>query len=219
MALTNTEALCLLTDLKDDLGITDSSSDARLERRILAASSMITEFLNRPLRYDAARVEALPGYGTDKLFPSLTPIRSITSVTFEDELLDPDTYEIDPHGLFVVAESGWLDTRLGVQTIASKLQRIAGTEQPLFIVTFAGGYSLPNDSVPVVGASLPPLISEACLQLAASLHLSRGSDRNVQGESVGAASIQYRVSYDGDGSMNGIPKNIAAMLAPFRRAV
>jgi hypothetical protein len=218
MALTNTNALCLLADLKADLGITGSGSDSMLERRILAASELITSFLNRPLRRDTARVESLPGYGTDKLFPSLAPIHSIASITLEDEVISADSYSIDPTGLMIVAESGWEDTRLVVQSVSSRLNRLPTTEQALFVVTFDGGYTLPNDTV-ITTALLPPLITEACLMLAATLYGQRGVDGRVQSEQVGGASIQYRVSYEGDGSINGIPKNIAQMLSPYRRAV
>ncbi len=41
MALTGTNALCTLQEVKDELGLTDSSKDAKLERLILAASKRI----------------------------------------------------------------------------------------------------------------------------------------------------------------------------------
>lgn len=218
MALTNTNALCTLADLKTELGISGSGSDALLERKILAASEMILAYLNRPLRREAARVESLPGYGTDKLFPALTPINSITSIELEDEVIAATAYSIDPSATMIVAEAGWEDTRVGVQSVASRLNLIPNTEQALFVVTFDGGYSLPNDA-PAGTPTLPALITEGCLQLAATLYGQRGVDGRVQSEQVGSASISYRVSYDGDGSINGIPKNIAQLLSPYRRAV
>lgn len=217
MALTNTAALCTLADLKDDLGITDASSDARLERRILSASVAIANFLRRPLRRTVNKVEALPGYGTDKLFPSLTPIESVSSVVFDGITIDPAGYFVDSDGLFIVSTSGWDSTALGRVT-ASGVSTIPGTEAPDFVVTYTGGWSLPNDSVPG-GVALPAPIAEACLMLASTMHLARGSDRRVMSESVGGAMVSMRAAYDGDGSLGGFPKEVSDLLKAYRRAV
>ena len=221
MSLANSEALCTLDDLKDDLGITDAASDARLERRILVASDMIKAYLRRPLRRIVDHEEALPGYGTDKLFPSLTPIESVSSVEDDGDTVAASSYSVDESRTMLVAQGGWRNTALGFQTVAAAAQMVPGTEREDFLVTYTGGYWLPNDSgsMPGTATALPPAITEACLRLAATLHGSRGRDGTVQSEQAGNASIQYRVSYEQDGSVNGIPKAIADMLRPWRRAV
>lgn len=218
MALTDKLALCLLADLKDDLGITDAGSDARLERRILAASRMIVEFLNRPVRREVNRIEYLPGEGGAFLLPALTPIESVASIEMDGEVIPATAYSIDERLGGIYSETGWEWTALGLQTAARELQLIPGTERRAFKVTFTGGWCLPNDTVQA-GTMLPEPIAEACLQVATMLHRQRGTDRSVQGESEGSASIQFRVSGDGDGSMGGMPATVVRMLAPYRRAV
>lgn len=219
MALTDKIAFCTLADLKDDLGISDSSSDARLERRILSASEMIQRYLNRPLRREVGRVEKLPGFGTTYLFPSLTPIESIASIEFDGAVVDPTRYETTNERTLIYAESGWEWTVQGVQTISAELQPVPGSERPAFEVTFTGGYWLPNDNgaMPGTATALPVAITEACLQLATMLHLARGRDQSVQSEQTGNASVSYRANSSDDAG--GLPASIARMLAGYRRAV
>lgn len=217
MALTDKNAFCTLADLKDELGITDSSQDARLERRILGASDMIERFLNRPVRREVNRIEYLPGYGGANLLPSLTPIESIASIEMDGEVIPPDAYEITSNKLFVFSSTGWEWTALGLQTISRELVMVPGTEREAFKVTFTGGWCLPNDTTQA-GTLLPVAITEACLQLATTLHLQRGTNRAIAAEAVGEASVQMRADTEGSVS-NGIPAGIASMLSAFKRAV
>ena len=218
MSLTDKLALCTLADLKDDLGITDAGSDARLERRILSASEMIVQYLNRPVRREVNRIEYLPGAGTAFLLPDLTPIESVASIEMDGEVIPSTAYSIDSKLGGIYSETGWEWTALGVQTAARELVQIPGTERRAFKVTFTGGWCLPNDTTQA-GAALPVAITEACLQVATMLHLQRGTDRSVQGESEGSASIQFRVISDGDGGAGGMPASVVRMLAPYKRAV
>lgn len=214
MALIDTIALCTLADVKDDLGITDSASDARLERRILSASEAIGLFLARPLRREVGRVEKLPGYGTPYLFPRLTPVESIASIIFNGVTFDAGTYKVRDDVLIYRAD-GWRSTALGVQTTAAELQRLPGTEDNLYEVTFTGGYYLPNDTAKV-GTALPYGITEAAIALVVTWHLNRGRNLNVQAEAVGEASIQMASAV---GGVDAIPNFVRSMLAPFKRAV
>lgn len=217
MALTDKIAFCTLADLKDELNITDSSQDARLERRILVASSMIASFLNRPVRREVNRIEYLQGFGGANLLPDLTPIESVASIEMDSEVIPSTAYTITRNKQFIFSDTGWEWTALGLQTISRELVLVPGTEREAFKVTFTGGWYLPNDTTQA-GEALPVAITEACLQLATTLHLQRGTNRSVQAEAVGEASVQLRADTEGS-VVGGIPAGIASMLSPFKRAV
>lgn len=224
MALTDKIAFALLSDVKGDLGITDASLDSALERRILAASGLVERYCNRSFRRTVGKVEKLAGYGTTRLLPSLTPIESVASVTYDGTIVDPALYEIEPdaggNGWALFAEGGWLWTAPGSQTIAEALVPLAGMERKLYAVTYTGGFTLPNDSSPATPPTLPFEIQEATTLLAAHLYAQRGRDGNVIGESVGDASVTLGVIGGADAAPResfGIPASIAAMLDGWRR--
>lgn len=224
MALTNLVAFCLLDDLKSDLGISGSANDSRLEAKVLQASELIEAYCGRQFRYNASRVEKLAGYGTTRLLPNLTPIASVASVFFEDGAeVSASSYVVETDtrgdGWALYAETGWERTGPGVQTISATPVALIGEERAAFTVTYAGGYSLPNDSVKP-GPLLPTTISEACLMLACTLWRQRGRDANVIAESVGDASIQLGFIGGIDSAPResfGIPAGIAAMLDAYKR--
>lgn len=218
MALTNLIAFALLDDLKADLGITGSTNDAQLERRILAASGLVEKYCHRPFRRNTAKVEKLRGYGTTRLLPELTPIASVASITYDGAIVDPTQYEIETdsagNGWALFAESGWRWTAAGRQTTSEDLVPLPGTERAAYLVTYSGGYTLPNDS-DQTGPKLPFEIQEATTLLAAHLWQQRGRDGNVISESEGAASVAFGFIGGADAAPKesfGIPASIAAML-------
>lgn len=225
MALTDTNALCKLDDLKADLGISGATYDTALERRILAASQMIEAYCGRKFR-QGTRAEKLPGYGTSRLLPSVLPIVSVTSVVFDDgSAIDAANYSVETDsngdGWALYAPFGWQWTAAGLQGIDRQPIPLVGSERRAFTVTYVGGYGLPNDTTPP-SPTLPTIISEACIMLAGTLWRRRGRDANVMAESVGDASVQFGYLGGVDsapGERFGIPHEIAAMLDGYRRAV
>lgn len=221
MALTDKIAFCLLSDLKDDLGITDALSDTKLERRILAASAMIERYCARQFRRNAARVETLPGHGTCRLLPSLRPIVSVSEVAIDGSIVDPDSYTLETdsagEGWALYAEAGWMWTAPGVQTIDSVMVPLPGSERAAYAVTYSGGYALPNDT-DQTAPLLPYEVAEACALLAAHLWRRKGVDGDVVSESDGDASVT-RGALGGVSSADfgGIPPAIAAMVDAYRR--
>lgn len=214
MSLANTTALCTLADLKDDLGITDNSKDAALERRILAASDLIVQHLGRDLRRVVGKSEDLPGYGTPRLIVSLTPLETLTSVAFNGAIVDSGNYSVeDPAIGTIFNPATWIDTAV-FRSAVSPTQK-GGDEQRLYTVVYTGGYALPNDTAPA-GTALPGPIVEACLALATVLHRRRGRDSAVQAETVGEASQTFGMGSAGGGAplISGF---IAELLAPYRR--
>lgn len=225
MALTDKIAFALLADVKADLGITDAALDSALERRILAASALVERYCNRAFRRTVGKVEKLAGYGTTRLLPSLTPIESVASITYDGAIVDPSLYEIETdsggNGWAIFAEGGWLWTTPGVQTSAEGPNPLPGMERKLYAVTYTGGFTLPNDTVPTTNPVLPFEIQEATTLLSAHLYAQRGRDGNVVSESVGDASVNLGFIGGVDAAPResfGIPASIAAMLDGWRRA-
>lgn len=224
MALTDKVAFCTLAEVKDDLGITDSASDAALERRILLASSMIEAYCGRKFRREVDRVEKLAGYGTARLLPSLLPIESVASITYDTSLIPASNYEVERtdagEGWAIYAAQGWRWTAPGVQTVSDEPVPQPGQERRLFSVTYTGGFTLPNDT-DQTGPALPFTLREACALLAVTLWKGRGRDGNVVAESAGDASVQYGYLGGVAAAPNengGLPGAIAAMVQPWRRA-
>jgi hypothetical protein len=218
MALTDKVAFCLLSDLQDDLSSTETT---KLERRILAASAMIESYCGRQFQRVVGRVELLPGHGTCRLLPSLTPIASVASVELDGDLVDSADYELEAdsqgNGWALYASTGWMWSAPGVQTISAYPVPLPGQERRAYAVTYTGGYCLPNDTVQAA-PFLPVEVSEACLLLAAHLWRQRGRDGNVVAESDGDASVTLgAIGGVSAASSGGIPPAIAAMLDRYRR--
>lgn len=223
--LTDMVAFATVEDVRADLGIQDTLSDSRIARRILAASSLIEAYCCRAFRRSTNKTEKVAGYGTQRMLLSLTPISSVTQITYDGSIVSSDLYEIeqdsDGNGWCVYAPGGWTWTAPGMQLSSNPPEPLPGMERQLYEVQYSGGYCLPNDltqSEPY----LPPGIKEACIMLSCHLWRQAGRDGNIISESVGGASVQYGYIGGVDSSPanhGGIPGWIAAMLHPYKRAV
>lgn len=192
MALTDRVAFALLADLKTDLGISGSSLDSTLERRILAASELIEKWCGRSFRYQAGRVENVKGEGWPTISLSKRPIVSIASIVVDGYTIPSDAYSIrdaDRGSVYRADGWAWTASLLG----SASPERVTGTEEAAFVVTYTAGYALPNDT-DQSPAALPSSIVEACLLWATELHRAAGSRGDVVQEQVGDASIAYAVN-------------------------
>lgn len=206
-------ALTSLATMKDELGITDSSEDTRLERYINAASRMIASFCARTFEYNAAIVEKRAGRGDVYLLLARPPVWSVASVTFDGSAVDSASYEIhDTQAGELYSLYGWLWTTN--RNIGVAQDPAPGNERNLFTVTYAGGWQTPAQS-PVSGVdALPVDIEQACIALVSFLRGRRGADLSVQAESLMSYSVTYGAPAGAD--TGGIPGPIAAMVAPYR---
>lgn len=216
MSLENLVALTTLANAKDELGLTDSSQDDRVERYILQASSACQGFTDRDFRKEST-VERLQGSGTRRLVLSRTPVVSITSVVIDGETIDASEYEIEDAAAGVLyRESGW--PRIDAVVVGSIARdAIAGTAKRDVVVTYTGGYVLPNDSPGT--RDLPQDVEAACILTVVSMYRGRGRDRAVASKGTGDASVSYRLpnSIIGVGGGGVIPDEAAVMLAKYRR--
>lgn len=216
MSLTNLVALTTLATAKDELGISDTSQDDRIERCILQASAACQGFTDRDFRKEST-VERLQASGTRRLVLGRTPLASITSVVVDDETLDATEYEIeDAAAGLLYRENGW--PRIDAVVVGSIARDpIAGTAKRDVVVTYTGGYVLPNDSSGT--RDLPYDVEQACVLTVVSIYRGRGRDRAVASKGTGDASVSYRLPNQiiGVGAGGVIPDEAAVLLAKYRR--
>ena len=106
----STTKLIALADLKAILGITDSANDTLLGNIIQRGSDAIARFCNRVFAQRTV-IETLPGTGGQLLKLKFSPIVTLTSIAFDGETVDSDTYTlIEPDAGMVYREAGWFYT-------------------------------------------------------------------------------------------------------------
>lgn len=216
MSVVDEVAFATLETLRDELGLADNSQDGRLERYDLQASAAIQAYCDREFRKEAT-TERLQGSGTQRLVLSRTPLVSIASVVIDGETIDADEYEIEDAAAGILyRENGW--PRLD-NVVAGSISRdsMAGTGKADIVVTYTGGYVLPNDTVGT--RNLPVELEQACILTVTSLFRGRGRDRAVASKATGDASISYRLPNQiiGVGAGGVIPDEAVGLLAKFRR--
>lgn len=218
MSLTDRVAFATLADLKTELGISGSASDAALERRILSASELIESWCGRRFRYQAV-VENVKGEGWPSISLDRTPVVAITSIVLDGSAIPSTAYTlVDAEKGRVFRVDGWAWTASLLASASP--ERVTGTEERAFVATYTGGYVLPNDTNQSPYASplfLPNSIVEACLMWATELHLARGMRGDVAQEQVGDASIAYAVNSIEERRGGQPSPAITKLLAPHRR--
>lgn len=190
--------------VKSELGISDTSQDTLLAKLIDQASDAIVSFCGRPFAREDYR-ETVPGYGTNRLLLSRTPIVQISSVVADSEIITDYLLEN--------AEAGILYRKRGWQwapTLGWHItwQPVGGSENLNFTVDYTAGYVLPGDEGDT--RTLPHDIERACIDTVKAWFHARERDPAVTGEGVG----DYQASY-----AQGLPASVRQLLEPWRRVV
>jgi hypothetical protein len=161
----STTKLIALADLKAILGIADSANDTLLGNIIQRGSDALARFCNRVFAQRTI-VETLPGTGGQLLKLKFSPITTLTSITFDGDTVDSDSYTlIEPDARMVYREAGWFYTGHAYD----------------YAATYTHGYNLPD----MTGAdTLPHDIQQAALELCKGMWLARLRDPSVTMESV-----------------------------------
>jgi len=229
MALSH-NALCLMDGtgigLKDELGLSGTSEDTRLERLIESVSRYIARWCRVPsFHYEEDREDTMRGYGYPAIYVPKTPLISIGSVVYDPddsaETVDSSEYFVDNGDAGrIYRENGWLWTvAYGEQIVGHPLP---GTEQTLYKVTYECGYKTRNqvDNLSVSGdMTLPQDIEDAAIQLCAMRYRWKARQIGVQSERLGDWSVQYVNAGTEAFPRPAMPPEIREMLAPFRRVV
>lgn len=151
-----TNLLTTLATLKDELGISDTSSDDVLFRMITRASSAITkECLGGADKSFGVQTvqETLKGTGSQILGLSLAPVLAVTQVLQDTEVVNPT----DPDQGYSIEDSdagalfrpcGWGQTvallSWGWEAYGSRYILPGGTQTLRYTVTYTAGYLLPG---------------------------------------------------------------------------
>lgn len=206
MALPAT-ALTTLDTVRGELGLRTSKDDAALERVIQSATAMVTGYVGRTLHYEAAVAEYVPGYGTELLLVSRTPLVSVTSITLDGATIDATSYGIKSAASGSIhRDAGWMWTA----PISAGIDgpHIAGREKRSYLVTYAGGYVTPGQVAGALTRTLPYDIEEACILTVVHLWRLRGKFTSVEQETEEADDAVWA---------GGMPAGARRMLRPHVR--
>lgn len=201
--------LTTLETVKDELGITGSSEDAKLGRMIERVSAMICNYIGVPaasngsvtlgLETVSEVVPRTPWYrGGGPVLLSRRPVVTIVSVGVGDAVIDPADYELDP-GAAMLRRTGVVATF-----------DTAATPGLQTVIVYEAGWTLP----PAENYTLPPDIEGAAIGLIRSARYAAMRDPAVKAEqTTDIERVEYWVGQIGQ---NGaIPPDIASVLDPY----
>lgn len=202
-------ALITLAIVKDELNVTGSASDAKLTRWIAEETARITAhcgaaadqlgrrtFASEDMVVTFNAAELADGWDYLAL-PWRIPVTAVASVTVDGTALETTEYEAEPMSalLYRLDADGNRTTWEAYTTI----------------VTLTAGWALTGDD--------HPLMRRACLDLVRARYMAGNRDPNLKvDEAVGVSRFEYWVnptSPDAD----GLPSEIAAMVASYTSPV
>ncbi len=167
-------ALTTLSDVKETLGINNSSQDNLIKRKINHATLAIESYCN--LAYDhhfkstVYTDEQYDGSGSDQMFLRMSPVTTFTSFSIRTTTQNDDSWDvIDSQLYFVDMPSGVIDLLFSQSLQWNK-----------FKVTYEAGY-----------ATIPFDLSEACVTLASYFVQNAVSGTGVKRKREGQREVEY----------------------------
>lgn len=181
--------LITIEDLKLDLSIEDDDEDERLEASITRLSKLIASECGRifGLSFGVETFEFDQGETTrpgSKLSLSLYPVDEIESVVLNGSEVEDYTVDKDA-GLIWINGVSWSGT---------------------VVVTYSGGYNLPDDA--------PAELQSAVIEAVRERRLTAGQDTSVQSTGSGDTRVSYFNARESSGSL---PQGVLSLIARFRR--
>ncbi len=218
-------ALTSLEAVKEELGISvsDTSQDNRLTRLINAASSAIAKYCSRSFERALVVDERQPLAGGPRVVFNRPPLNEITSITVEDQATTFDTTAY----ILENAEAGIVFMKAGLPAYSMARWGIAqnrqpGTEAPILLLTYDGGYTTQAQSDEEDGdfegddVTLPPDLETACIDLVSYYNAQRGAAGVIVSETLGDASVDYADSSSTDEN-SGLPAHIVSRIRAYKR--
>jgi hypothetical protein len=197
----NANALTTISRVKALPGMS-GISDSKAEEAINFASNEIEKYLGRKLGYSSSITESLQGSGDRRLYLSRFPIRSVISVTKNDEEIDlSELSEIT--GTENSNEEGWIYRKNGWPIEVEDRNPLGEpellTEAYPFTIEYSAGYRLPNESLSSIEA-LPFEIQLACESISLEYLMSISSAESIINSYPKVSSERtaggYSVTYD-----------------------
>ncbi len=194
------EYLTTLASMKAQMGITTSSDDDVWTDNILAAGDACATYVGYwPLRQMYS--ETVAGYGSLRLLVSATPIRQISSIRIDGQLVDPATYYVEkPLAGIIHRDKGWPWTAGVEYDLESHV--VPQSELKRFTVIYEAGWVLTTSTGALDtaggfitssgGRTLPRDFEQAVQEEAKSMMLGRKRDSSIIEKRVGALQVQYR---------------------------
>lgn len=199
-------ALALRDSLKVDLGITDDSQDDRLDGLLLDASSLVLDYIGRPILNGVWRdvIEIRPDEQRLSIMLGIYPVTKIMAfVSHHGGALTPD-------------QIGDLDLMAGSGIVYPPATGPALWSPGRYVVTYQAGYTPPargDDGLPQEG-TLPRGISAAVLLAAKAAWHAADRDPLLRSESEqGTGSSSWAATVAGSG---GLPQAAVDRLASYR---
>lgn len=174
MTALNNWALTSLADVKESLGITGTSQDNLIRRKINQATDMIESFCgknnNQHFISTTYTNEEYDGIGTNQLILKNRPVISISNFSERSTTENVNSWTtIDSQDYFVDLTAGVIDCRFRTLNYWN-----------IYKVTYIAGF-----------ATIPSDLAEACVMLSSALVENAAGGNAVKQKSQGPKSISY----------------------------
>jgi len=181
MTALNSWALTSEADVKESLGITGTSQDNLIRRKINQATDMIEAFCGKNNGQHFASTtytnEEYDGTGTNQLILRNAPVISLSNFSERNTTEnDNDWTTIESRDYFVDLTAGVIDCRFGILPYWN-----------LYKVTYVAGF-----------ATIPSDLAEACVMLSCALVESASTGASVKKKTQGPKTIEYYDSVQGE---------------------
>lgn len=181
MTALNSWALTSEADVKESLGITGTSQDNLIRRKINQATDMIEAFCGKNNGQHFASTtytnEEYDGTGTNQLILRNNPVISLSNFSERNTTEnDNDWTTIESRDYFVDLTAGVIDCRFGILPYWN-----------LYKVTYVAGF-----------ATIPSDLAEACVMLSCALVESASTGASVKKKTQGPKTIEYYDSVQGE---------------------
>ena len=181
MATLNSWALTSVADVKESLGITGTSQDNLIIRKINQATDMIESYCGKNnsqhFKETTYTSEEYDGTGTNQLILKNNPVISLSNFSERNTTQNENSWTtIDTQDYFVDLTAGVIDCRFGILR-----------HWNLYKVTYIAGF-----------ATIPSDLAEACVMLACALVENASTGASVKKKTQGPKTIEYYDSVQGE---------------------
>lgn len=186
-------ALTTLDAAAAELGLVSYNAEL-LTRAINAASDFCAGYCGRNFGRQTVTGEKHVGTDTRLLLCDVTPLVTITSVSYLGSALDASEYEVDDANAGTILRIGGVFPR-----------DYSSMPRKEWSLAYVGGYVLPwqdGTGTPAVVRDLPYDIERACIRMAVTQYRAIKKRGDVVGESLNGYSVQYRSCVETDQNMD-----------------